>query len=180
MKKIPYNLARERKIDGRRFARTLGVLLLALAAFNAVTVFNLTRLQRRDRAEQTDSRSAVRLLKTLKEQTRSQQEQIVLMKKAWERPLAAANSLIERKRFSFVARLDFLERACGSGTLVRQLSIVNAPAARVQMTVSALAQNRLLQLYKKLLPYELAIANENQIAGDYLARVSFRIPDEKK
>ena len=91
MKKIHYNLARERKIDGRRFAVTLGVLLLALAAVNAVTVFNLARLQRQDRAERTDSRSAVRLLETLKEKTRSQQEQIALRKKAWERPLAAAN-----------------------------------------------------------------------------------------
>ena len=63
---------------------------------------------------------------------------------------------------------------------VRQLSMVNEPAGRMQMTVSALAQNELLGLYKKLLPYELVIVNENQTAENYQASLSFRIKDEKK
>jgi hypothetical protein len=63
---------------------------------------------------------------------------------------------------------------------VRQLSLANEPAGRVQMTVSALAQNELLRFYKKLLPYELTIANENQMAENYQANLSFRIKDEKK
>ncbi len=180
MRKINYNLARTRKIDGRAFALTLGVLLLALVAFNAVTLFNLGRLQRQHRAEKKDTRFIVQKMASMKQKTLARQNQIAAWKKTWARRLDFANALIGRKRFSFIARLDFLEKACGPGTLVRQLGIVNEPAGRVQMTVSALAQNQLLQLYKKLLPYELAIASENQSAESYLARLSFRISDEKK
>ena len=54
------------------------------------------------------------------------------------------------------------------------------PAGRMKMTVNALAQNELLGLYKKLLPYELVIGNENQTAENYQANLSFRISDEKK
>ena len=97
-----------------------------------------------------------------------------------EKKLAFANFLIARKSFSFIARLDFLEKTCGAGMSVRQLSLANEPAGRVQMTVSALAQNELLRFYKKLLPYGLTIANENQMVENYQANLSFRMEDEKK
>ncbi|HSQ35959.1 MAG TPA: hypothetical protein VLQ89_08210 [Candidatus Binatia bacterium] len=180
MKRIDYNLARQPKIDGRRFAVSLGVLLLALVVLNAVTVLNLTRLQRQARLENRDHRSIWRKMTDLDAQTRARQEQIAAWKKTRERSLAFANSLIARKSFSFIARLDFLEKACGAGTLVRQLAIVTEPAGRVQMTVSALAQPPLLRLYKRLLPYQLAIASENQTAESTQARLSFRISDEEK
>jgi hypothetical protein len=48
------------------------------------------------------------------------------------------------------------------------------------MTVNALAQNELLRLYKKLLPYDLVIGKENQTAENYQANLNFRIVDEKK
>lgn len=180
MKKINYNLARDRKIDPRSFALRLGVLLLALVLLNAVTVLNLSRLRKQERLEGKNSVPISQRMAEIGQKTQSRQQQIAVWKKTWERQLAFANALILRKRFSFVSRLDFLETVCGPGTLVRQLDIVNTATGRVQMTVSALAQNQLLRLYKKLLPYELAIANENQTAENYQARLSFRIKDENK
>jgi hypothetical protein len=180
MRRIRYNLAGARKVDARAFALILLGIGLAALLLNAVTVFNLARLQRQNRAENSEIRFAALRLEGLQQKTLRQQEEIVALKKAWERKLAFANLLIGRKSFSFISRLNFLERACSDGMRVRQLNLVNEPAGRMQMTVSALAQNELLGFYKKLLPYELAIVNENQMTEYYQASLSIRIQDEKK
>ncbi len=113
-------------------------------------------------------------------QTQERRQKIAAWKKALSGELAFANSLIRRKSFSFVARLDFLEKVMGPGMRVRSLSIDNDAKFRVALTVSALAQNQLMALYKKLLPYELAIGHENQSRESYTANLSFRMEDEKK
>ncbi len=179
MRKINYNLAGTRKIDARAFALTGAIIFLAVVLFNGITILNLARQQRQSRNEKKEIRFSVQKLEELNQKTLQQQKEIVVWKKAWEQKLTFANFLIARKCFSFIFRLDFLEKVCSGGMRVRQLSIINEPAGRMQMTINALAQNELLGLYKKLLPYELVIANENQTAENYQANLSFKIKDEK-
>jgi hypothetical protein len=180
MRKIHYNLAGTRKIDSRAFALILALLVLATLLFSAGTYFNLSRQRQQEGIEKKAFGPIALRLAGLERRTRQQQTEIAAWKKTWEKKLAFANWLIARTSFSFIARLDFLEKACGAGMSVCQLSLANEPAGPVQMTVSALAQNELLRFYKKLLPYELTIANENQMAENYQANLSFRIKDEKK
>jgi hypothetical protein len=180
MRKINYNLAGTRKIDTRAFALTLGMLCLAVVLLNAVTIFNLARQHRQSRAEKNEIRFVALKLQNLQQKTLRQQKEIAVWKKAWEQKLAFANLLIGHKSFSFIDRLNFLEKICSAGMRVRQLGLANEPTGWIQMTVSALAQNELLRFYKKLLPYELVIANENQMTENYQANLSFSIKDEKK
>lgn len=180
MRKINYNLAGTRKIDARAFALTVAIIFLAVVLFNGITILNLARQQRQSRNEKKEIRFIVQKLEELNQKTLQQQKEIAVWKKTWDQKLTFANFLIERKCFSFIFRLDFLEKVCSAGMRIRQLSIVNEPAGRMQMTINALAQNELLGLYKKLLPYELVIANENQTAENYQTNLSFKIKDEKK
>ena len=180
MRKINYNLAGTRKIDVRAFALSLAILLLAVVLFNGITIFNLARQQRQSREEKKEIKFIAQKLERMNQKILKQQQKIDVWKKTWDQKLAFANVLIERKCFSFIFRLDFLEKVCSSGMRIRQLSIVNEPAGRVQMTIDALVQNELLGLYKKLLPYELVIANENQTAENYQANLSLSIKYEKK
>lgn len=180
MRKISYNLAGTRKIEPRAFALAMAVILLAAVMFNAVTVFNLQSQQRQNRAEKKEIRFVAQKLDELLQKTLQQQKEINVWKKAFAQKLAFANSLIERKSFSFIFRLNFLEKVCSAGMRIHQLNLVNSPDGRLKMTVNALAQNELLRLYKKLLPYELTIGKENQTAENYQANLNFRISDEKK
>lgn len=180
MRRINYNLAAERRIDGRAFALSLSVLVLALVLLNTATLLNLARLQRQNRADQREIASLAQHVAGLEQDRAKQKTKIAAWQKTWRRPLAAANTLIAHKCFSFIARLNFLESICGAGIRVRQLTIVNEPAGKVTMAVSALAQNQLMGLYKKLLPYNLAIARESQSEESYQANLSFRMEDEKK
>jgi cell division protein FtsL len=180
MRKINYNLARFRKIDTRAFALIVAVILLAAIIFNAITIFNLASQHRQSRNEKKEIRFAALKLEKLQQKTLRWQKEIAVWKKTWAQKLAFANALIERKCFSFIFRLNFLEKICSAGLRVRRLSIGNDPAGRMQMTVDALVQNELLGLYKKLLPYELVISSENQTAENYRANLGIKIKNEKK
>jgi len=180
MKKIHYNLARNRKINGRAFAAILGVLLLALVALNGVTAANLVRLQRQQRLEENEIKPMARKMEINKQQMLEYRKKIAVWKKTGFRELAFANSLIQQKSFSFSARLNFLEKVLGPGIRVHSLSIANDAQGLVTLTITALAQNQLMALYKKLLPYELVIAHENQSRESYQAKLSFRMEDEKE
>jgi hypothetical protein len=179
MRKINYNLAGTRKIDSRAFALTATGIFLAVVIFNSITIFNLARQQRQSRAEKKEIRFITQKLAGMNQKTVQQQNEIDGWKKTWNQKLTFANLLIERKSFSFIFRLNFLEKICRAGMRIRQLKIVNETAGRMQMTINSLAQNELLGLYKKLLPYDLVIANENQTAENYQANLSFKIKDEK-
>lgn len=180
MKRIRYNLAARRKINAPAFALILAAIGLAALLLSAAAAFNLARQHERRRAENGGTPALNQRLERLQDQEQRQHQAIVLLKKSWQRPLTFANRLIARKAFSFIARLDFLEKACSAGMRVRQLSLANDVSGRMQMIVSALAQNELLAFYKKLLPFGLVIAGENQLSEYYQASLSIRIPDEKK
>ena len=180
MKKIHYNLARERKINGRAFAAILAVLLLAMVALNGVTAANLARLHKQQRLEENEIQPLARKMEINKQQMLEHKKKIAVWKKTWSRELAFANSLIQQKSFSFIARLNFLEKILGPGMRILSLSIANDAQGRVTLSITALAQNQLMALYKKLLPYELVIDHENQSRESYLAKLSFRMENEKK
>jgi hypothetical protein len=180
MKRFHYNLAAAPKINGRAFAAVLAALLLALAALNVVTVVSLGRLQRQRQLEKEEVRPVLRRMESGRQRMQEQRKRIAAWKKARGGELAFANWLIRRKSFSFIARLDFLEKVMGPGLRVRSLNMANDGKFRVSLTVSAQAQNRLLALYKKLLPFELAIGHENQSPEGSSANLSFRMEDETK
>lgn len=179
MKKLPYNLARVRPVNGRAFALRaallvlLALLLAALAATNLAARRSLERLDRaaagpgqRQRAEMDMETPRLRL-------------EIEARKKSLGPELAAANSLLTRKSFSFVARLDFLEAVSNPGVRVRQLSLANQAGGRVVLSIDSGTLKELFALYKKLAPYELVISRETQTQGQYLVDLSFKVPNEK-
>ncbi len=88
-----------------------------------------------------------------------------------------ANVLIERKSYSFVGRLDFLEHVAGPGIRLRSLSLVNQRGDRVSLALSARSLPELFAVYKKLSAYGLAIASETQTPDEYLVQLSFSAPD---
>lgn len=180
MRKINYNLAATRKIDVRTFAVIVSAILLAVILLNGITILNLSSQQKQRLNEKKEIWFGAQKMQELQQKKVPQQKEIIVLKKTWNQQLTFANSLIERKCFSFISRLNFLEEVCSAGLRIRQLSIVNEPAGRIKMTINSLVQNELLGLYKKLLPYDLEIANENQTAENYQASLSFRIKNEKK
>jgi len=179
MRKISYNLAVTRKIDGRSFVLRASILVLAIMALGGATIFNLAREHGRSRAEKSASGLIERQIVEKKSLGLLQAREITAWKKKWGKELAATNRLIERKSFSFITRLDFLEEACGPGIRIRHLIMTNDGSGQISMSIAAQSLKQLFALYKKLAPYGLAIANETQTAAEFQVNLGFNISNEK-
>jgi hypothetical protein len=179
MKKLPYNLARDRQVNGRAFALRAALLALAALLLGALAVTNLVRRGGQARLDREETGAGKRLLAEIGQESMRMSREIKAWKKSLGPELALANSLILRKSFSFVAQLDFLETASSPGIRVRQLTLKNNAAGRTVMSISARSLKELFAFYKKLAPYELVIASETQTQGEYLVNLSFKVADEK-
>lgn len=179
MKRISYNLAATRRIDGRIFSLRAILLALTCLLLAGGAVFNLVRQHARESAEKKAGGLVGQQIAERLRLSRQQAGEIAVWKKERGRELAAANRLIERKSFSFIARLDFLENAFGPGIRIRHLSLANDGSGRVGMTIAAQSLKELFALYKKLAPYGLVIANEVQTASEFQSSLNFRMNDEK-
>jgi len=179
MKKITYNLAAARRIDGRSFAFRAAILVLSILLFAGVAIFNLVRQHEKNRVEKSKAGQLGQRIDEMRRQSDRQSQELTAWKNNWKADLDTANALIERKIFSFAARLDFLERISSPGIRIRQLSLVNGAAGQVGMIITSRSLKELFALYKKLAPYELVIASETQIQDETQVSLNFNIPNEK-
>ena len=179
MNKIRYNLAAGRKVAAGAFAWRFGLLLLATLLLAGLTAANLLRLHEKSRAAKGESTRMASRLQEIDRLGGLRKQEIAAWKKLWQNELAVANSLIALKSFSFIARLDFLEKVLSPGIRVRQLSLVNAASGQVAMSISSRSLQELFALYKKLAPYDLVISSESQSQDEYQVNLLFNLNNEK-
>jgi hypothetical protein len=180
MRKIAYNLAASHRIDVRRFIARAAILLAAILVLGGIAAGNLIRQHEKNLLEKKETGLIGERTDEMNRSADRQKKEIDAWKKIWQGELAMANSLIERKSFSFVSQLDFLEKAFSPGIRIRQLSLANEAAGQIHMTITAQSLKELFALYKKLAPYELVIAHENQTQEEYQVNLHFNLSHEKK
>jgi hypothetical protein len=179
MRKIAYNLAATRKINGRIFIARAAILVLAMLLFSGAAIGNLIRQHEKKLLEKKEIGLMGGEINEMNLARARQKEEIAAWQKKLAAELAAANHLIKRKSFSFVSRLDFLEKIFSPGIRLRQLSMINEDTGQVNMTITSDSLKGLFALYKKLAPYGLVIANENQTQEEYQINLYFKLNHEK-
>jgi hypothetical protein len=179
MKKITYNLASDRRVDKRRFAWRAGALAAVTMLLGGLAVANLARQRGIDRSIGERLHLEAERIEKMQAENRLLRAEIDACQKDWSGKLAATNRLIEKKSFSFIARLDFLEKIFHPGARILHVTLANEAGGRVAMTVIAQSLRDLFALYKKLAPYDLVIGNETQAGGEYQVNLSFRIDNAK-
>lgn len=175
---IPYNLSRRPQLDGPRFAARL-VLLPA-----AIALFVLLGMRQLDRVADADARTPARLsgeqaLPRLQAESQRLQNDINGHKQRWSGRVKWANDLIARKTFDFLSRLDFLERHIPDGVQVVALTLSGRSRRTISLTAATPSFSRLLELYRRLAPYKLAITNESSLQGIYQVILRVEFPGEK-
>lgn len=179
MNKLAYNLARSPQVDRLRFALRAVMLFLLTLLLGILAVANLVGRSSQVRRDVEEADVGRRQLQRLVEESSRLRREIAAWEKSRGGQLAQANSLIARKSFSFVSRLDFLEGASSPGIRFRHLALENDRAARIRISITARTLPELFAFYKQLTPNGLAIDNETQTQDEYLVNLSFRIPDEE-
>ncbi|MBN2346018.1 MAG: hypothetical protein JXO51_06475 [Candidatus Aminicenantes bacterium] len=177
-KRLTFNLARGRKVNGAAFAWRVAALLLAALLLWGAALANLARRLEAGREDSSGADLGARRLADMRQRTSTLRRETDSLRQKLRQSLARTNYLIERKAFSVVARLDFLEEALGPGVEVRHLLLENEAAGRVSMTLSSRSLKELFALYRKLAPYGLVIVNDTQSGDEYQVRLSFRIHDD--
>ena len=179
MKKLPYNLAQARQVNGRAFALRASLLALAALLLGVLAVANLAGRSGRDRLDRAQDSAGKRQLAEMARESGRLRREIAAWKKSLEAELAQANALIVRKSFSFIAQLDLLEKSSSPGIRVRQLTLENDASGRIVAAISARSLKELFALYRKLAANELVIASETQTQEEYRVNLSFKVPHEK-
>jgi hypothetical protein len=179
MRKIRYNLAAKPQVNVRAFAGGAVFLALASLALGGVAAANLARRHGVLLREKSETGMIAGRVDEMNREGRRMRNEIDVWRKKWGAELAAANRLIERKSFSFVSRLDFLEKAFTPGIRIVHISLANEEAGRISMLLTAQSLKELFGLYKKLAPYDLVITSETQTQDEYQVHLNFNIHHEK-
>lgn len=178
MTRLNCNLARTPHVDAARFALRAAPLLLLALLLAALAAAVVSGRRERSRLGVRAAGEDRRRIQDVRRDSQVLRREIERRRRELGGRLAAANRLIERKSFSFLSRLDFLEQAAGAGIRVRSLSLENQRDSRLRLAVSARSLPELFAFYKKLSPYGLAIDNETQAQDDYRVTLSVKVPDE--
>ncbi len=179
MKKIAYNLARDRRVHIGAFAWRAAALAAVALLLAALALANLAQQREIDLRAGVPADMLAKRIARMQKMSDQLQAEIDKRKKTRAGELATANSLIERKSFSHIARLDRLESAFLPGVRLRSVTLANQAVGRVAMTVSAQSLRDLFALYKNLAAYDLVISNESQAQDEYLVNLSIRFDHEK-
>jgi hypothetical protein len=174
---IPYNLARRPRLDSRRFALRLALLLAVMAALNLLAVRQLARVTARN-LQMPDLRTRVRALPRLQSEALQLEQAIAQDKQRWGARVKWSNDLIGRKTFDYLGRLDFLERLLPDGVQVAGLVLNGNSRRTIALTVATPSFTQLLELYRRLAPYRPVITNESNVQGTYQVMLRVEYPDE--
>lgn len=179
IRRYPYNLARRPRLDVRRYALRLALLLAAIAAFTL-----LANLQFSRSAKATDRFPELvdnaRTLQQLQQEATQLQTAIKGEKKRWSTHVKWINDLIQRKTYPYLSRLDFLERIMPDGVQVMNLTLSTAPGNALTLTAATTSFPQLLELYHRLSPYHLVINSETHAQGTFQVRLKLEYADETK
>jgi hypothetical protein len=179
MRKITYNLATDRRVNGRGFAARAAALVLAALVLGGMAMQNWTRQRAQDLVAASATGATAQRLQEMKSESSRLKRQLGAWKKSLGAELREANARIRRKGFSFLSRLDFLENKFSPGIRVRHLALANEESSRMTMTITAQSLKELFALYKKLAPYGLVIASETQSREEYQVKMHVQVTNEQ-
>ena len=180
MRKIIFNLSGQKRIDRRALTLRISLVLAASLACNGLSYRALFQHLKKAGNERAENRVAQQKLVDLARKTKGYQTFISAQKGLWLRKFGFANQLISQKTFSYSDRLGFLEKILPEGTQIQSLTMTNDPTNRITLSITAPSFAQLMELYKRLSPFQSLITGESEKEGAFRANLQIVYPDEKK
>ena len=180
MRKIIFNLSGQKKIDRRALAFRISLVLAASLASNGLAYRALSHHLKKTGKERAENRVAQQRLVDLAWKTKGYQAFISAQKGLWLNKIGFANQLISQKTFSYSDRLGFLEKILPEGAQIQGLTMTNDPVNRITLSITAPSFAQLMELYKRLSPFQLLITGESEKEGVFRANLQIVYPDDKK
>ncbi|MDY0297142.1 MAG: hypothetical protein RB296_07480 [Acidobacteriota bacterium] len=176
MKRLDLNMAVSPRLDWLRFCALVLLFLSAAALLIWHGTRSLTRPDGLDVEQRRELQSLREAEKGFAADMESVSGKIRGLKQQWEPRVRFANALIARKSFSFVTRLDLLEKLLSANVFLQRLTIDQGNPQRLEMEIVAPSFNDLIDAYRQLAAHQLEVKSEiKDPAGQYRVSLNMRV-----
>lgn len=178
MKYIEYNISSNKKLNYFR------VILFSLIVFTFSTILinigikNISFLNSKTTEKQILIDKLRKYIDDFSDKETGIRETIRKNKVKWKPRIKFVNSLISRKTFSFIKRLNLIEKILPNEAYLKSLYIKYGSKNRIIVKVDTNSFNELLSVYKKFSKLELNYGKETIKNGKFSSIMSIIIRDE--
>lgn len=178
MRRLPYNIAENRKLQPWIFFSTIaGFFILASFAwiFAGETLYNN---QKKIDSLKISNQKIIEKIYNWKEKNQKILEQINRQKRQWDSIHLTFNIYIEKKAFSFTEKLDFLETILPNNLQLDKISLNNNESI-INFSLFVPNFSELLNLYRRFRFYKHEFL-ESEKSGIYYVNFQLVFPYDKK
>ncbi len=158
--KIRYNIADQKKINYFKFVLFAVILFLIALILLVAGIYQLSSTAKQFRDDKDKIQSYKDKIEDINKREVQQTQAIATIKAKWSRKQLYINSLITDKMFPYLEKLDKLEKLFPAGAFIRHINLNPKDNELIQMTISAMSPQKLLETYSVFLKYDLVIQNE--------------------
>jgi hypothetical protein len=179
MKTLKFNIAENKRVDGLKFLLFSAVVLVISLIFIFGGMQNLLGGRQ---TRQKDLKELDRLKGKLEEisvKSREYEQTIKEIKSEWDKRVKLANSLIARKKFSYIKILTRLEESLPAGVYITRFSCSSENKGKVSITIMSDSFPRLIEAYKSFAKFNLEVSNETEVKGLYRANMLLKMDKQK-
>ena len=178
MRKIDFNIGSNKRLNYIRIL-ILGLFTILISTFfikagiNNIVFLNSKTTEKQSRIDDLNiyidkvSKNENEIKKGIKQN-----------KMKWEPRIKFINSLIHKKTFPFLHRLDVLEKLMPNEAYLKSIMIKYGSKNRIILNVETNTFNTLLEVYKVFGKLDLKFGKETAKAGKYLNTMSLVMKDE--
>ncbi len=172
---IKYNLSKNKKLAYGKSSLSSSVLVIASLLFLGMGINNLLVKDKQLQKDKEKLNFYNSKLNEMSEKSYNYGKEIKKIGSKWRIKVKFSNSLISRKAFSLIERLNVIEDLLPFGVYIKDISMKVEPRGNVQLTIVANSYASLFQVYKRFSKFDPAIRNEIESEGIYQARISLNL-----
>ena len=179
MRNLNYNIAENKKVDVGKFSLIAAAFIVVSLLFFLLAGNSLWKNRQHRQKDIQELSQINEKLEEIQRKSQDYNREISEIQTEWKSQVRFANSLVEKKTFSFVERLNILEDSLPAGVFISRLSLGSESKSKIQITVMTQTFQKLVETYKNFAQFNLNVKNEVEAEGNYRANMTIFIKNEK-
>lgn len=168
MRKIKYNIAKNKKVDYKFFTLFSTVVLVISLLFILLGVSNLWSSDKRAQDQALAQKKAEKEIERLTGEIDQLKEDGKLKKSVWKQRVSFANELIRGKEFSIIDQMNIMEKNLPEGVFFTLFNL-DSENPNIQVGIAADSLLRLTEAYDKFAQYRKNLKDEVEDEGLFKA-----------
>lgn len=157
------------------------LIVVAISAlFLFIGINNLSTKDKKLREAKEQQELYRTKLNEISKRTGEYNKEIRLISRKWKSKVKFSNSLITKKAYNIIGKLNVIEKLLPSGVYIKDISIKVNPSSIIEFTVVSDSFNNLFQVYKSFSKYDPTIHKELESDGIFTSSIKLKLTLEKE